>query len=657
MYRRILVSAFTLLVITGCASAGPATVHTLSNSARADSARWIDQVHPKYFVRIEEVTRSGRRIPIAGVLDSVGRARESIERVHHEVDRFSKIEVQFDREWVATHGSGHDVQIMVTGRVEGESKRNIEVRNYALVGQQSTPTPVRLRSGQEVESLMAGLTASWDHLSSEIAEIRRLSVAAADQNIRTAEAALAAQEQARRLAERHLAEARSVLEREDSIRESLEIRRREIWERLHVVGVEGQQRLEQEHDRIAADIAARPSRETLRADFDTRREALRRTEENIESAQRTLDGLTLGPAHRADARQFVPRRRASVLERRAILEAPLRALTADDNRVLVDLVAASGSANAEQLVGLAQQVLDQWLPELERSHLTASDDPARLDRDFLVLESITHNLAQIGSVLRKGGGNSTHIARQLASYLKDTDLMVSETGAQQNESLILMVTNGVDRTDVRRDLEVRLRVRALGWVQSISDSFLLINRRGLHPRTNERRLEQARETILEAHRGGTVLARADTVLEMNVPVTYDPIPSFNLGWTYNTRYCTSHDAGWFNSPAGCWLQNAVRWIQPSVNLNVALARFGSQTVTLRRVLSADAPTATPEIIETTTDHRRGLDAGVGTTVGVFDNAVVFGYGRHLTALNHRGYWSLGFSFVRIVEGVVQAASR
>lgn len=624
------------LLSAGCASGGRA----LPRGATAVHDTLIDRSHPKYFTRVYEVVDQGKRIPISVATEGRGqrgRTRGILEQIEYEVDRNSRVSIEFDRGWIVGPGSGVGTEIIVRGRVEGqENNRNIEVRNYTLVGKESQPSSIRLRSSSEMQALITGSLDAWNRTRFEIEDMRRLAAAT---KIEIQMTALENARVARDRAEESRAAAEATLQRlaNDSsvIAKSLS---------AQLAGNESVQEplREEMHSRQAR---VRDSLLALRRDEAGLSRTVQERDIEVARTQRAVARERASRDYRRAARAYVPRVRSALLSQRRTLEIPLDVLINPQDRVLVGVAARAAGENPELLLRLASDIKTIWFPQLEQSHnqggaSNPNADTIQIDRDFDTIERISSALGSIAAVMdsirNKGKRDPALVPTELVGYLKDTDIDIGETGARIGDQVVITVTNGENDPALRRDLVVRMRVRDFGLTPKLSESFLLIKRRHVDALANDEALASARTYVSTAGRDTTVRLQSD--------VEYSPAPSFNFGWTWNQRRCVDE----CSFPRG--LVNTVHWLRPSFGINVAVPQFGTQVINIRtNTTPGGVPTEQVEEVD------RGLDLGVGGVLGFFDNTIVLGYGRHLTSESPRDYFALGFSFVKIVQGVVQTA--
>lgn len=145
-------------------------------------ARAVDFLHPRYFVNIYEVTRSGDSITLfrsdemTAVTvgeDSVvlpGRPDELDEsRVHYEVDKRSKIVIEFDRARILKFARYLEAQINILGQLKGpDGVSNVEIPGYSMVGEERRTATARFQSGAVLRGVLGPLAESWNDIGLEV---------------------------------------------------------------------------------------------------------------------------------------------------------------------------------------------------------------------------------------------------------------------------------------------------------------------------------------------------------------------------------------------------------------------------------------------------------------------------------------------------------
>jgi hypothetical protein len=206
--------------------------------------------------------------------------------------------------------------------------------------------------------------------------------------------------------------------------------------------------------------------------------------------------------------------------------------------------------------------------------------------------------------------------------LKDSDLLVSLTGAKPGEDIVVTFTNNGGDIDKERSFSIRIRVRRFGLVQSVTDGTFLVKRRHIE------------ESLAKGRRDSVVaLVRTDGAqreLTLQDRVQFDPAGGTTMGWVFNSR------------------DPILDFFRPGIGVNVSFAKF-TETKT---VFSAKPDTT----VEQTSSRSDRIDILAGLTLSLFDNSVQATYGWALTANKPRSYWGIGFSFIQIAEKIAALQS-
>lgn len=152
-----------------------------SSAATTVCDEFIDTNHPKYFVKIYE-RAEGRRnersaeenklVPIFDYDNKEAAAKYVFEAIDAEVDRNSRIVIEFEREWIFKRRECFDAEILITASVKGRNQevRNIEVPGYSLVGKEAKVASVPIGATTE---LVAIVTESKRALDESLKSIER----------------------------------------------------------------------------------------------------------------------------------------------------------------------------------------------------------------------------------------------------------------------------------------------------------------------------------------------------------------------------------------------------------------------------------------------------------------------------------------------------
>jgi hypothetical protein len=307
----------------------------------------------------------------------------------------------------------------------------------------------------------------------------------------------------------------------------------------------------------------------------------------------------------------------SVLERQTEIRVAAGKLVLASNRRVLDAIVDPDRTDADLMLAHAKEALDALdalikiveapdggLPEKELDRVKAAR------RVFQALRKLKG--------LKTASEEDTNT--KLFSFLKDTSILVSQTGAEPGDVILLRITNGEGSLDLNRSVTIALRVRSFGWNKSISDSALLMYRLSASRSETARRIAEARET---ARAGGIA-----TSVETPDVVNFIPAPGVTLGVTLSSR----RD------------KKFLRAVQPGFGMNVSFPQFSSTTTRFVPVADA-APTMSVD------EPEKQIDVSAGLVFSLFDNAVQFSYGKTLTASQKRDYFAVGFGFVKVIEKI------
>lgn len=123
----------------------------------------IDYYHPKNFVNIWELDKSGGKLPIY-MDDSFYKPRD----IGYEVDKNSRIIIEFDREWIYQCRNRFQGDLSISASVVGqEGARLIGVRGYSAVGEAKRSSSARVKSVWEVAGILATIDGEIKNLFAE----------------------------------------------------------------------------------------------------------------------------------------------------------------------------------------------------------------------------------------------------------------------------------------------------------------------------------------------------------------------------------------------------------------------------------------------------------------------------------------------------------
>lgn len=511
----------------------------------------IDHNHPKYFLRISELTDSQDTIPILQSFEStrVGLRSDTLtnglpprtvdEIVNAEIDVGSKILIEFDRNWMLNFGSHLDVALGIHGEVKGATEvRAIEIPGYSMIGKELETATARIRSAQSLVRLLGEVGRALPSLYG---------------------------------VSQKLAEAQTP----DEARRVLADIRRELIAKKHVIDVV----LARLADPTAEDVTEGIARVVGR-DAQVLRELAK-------GAAARITAITLNDLSNDDKRDEAQR----------------------------DLLAVETFLSAFTGVRLPEADFVGYYRTIIRDSSAAHARLATAHPDSL--PEFYRNVRYAREQIREAASTQVALSRFFLSSLKDTDVLVSLTGAKPGEDVILTFTNQPDDKVRQRSLTMRLQVRRFGLVQRTTDALFLLKRRGVSSAAAGRRVDRARQLVVDSGGVQTVLTPER--------VQFAPAGGATFGWVYYARR-----------------SSLLRFLKPGAGVNVSFPRFADKTTTITATGAGQQPVVDAKLSDQ-------IDIGTGLVFSLFDNAIQATYGVNLTSRAPRSYWGLGFSFVGIAE--------
>lgn len=560
-----------------------------------------DRHHPRLFVQIAELSDTAFAIHHVESDSTDSDFRDVSRHLDHQVDRDSRIFISFDRDALR----GRNATIEIRGRVlsaDGTS-HPIEIPGYSEIGEQNITEASHLPSRDEVFALLNHYVGHWCNISAELDSVQAQTLRASTVGARLEqvlrERELAGAERARR-ADIISRIARSTLEEDLAAAASAE-----------------------------AAVAARQKEAARMEEMRLARESLVAAELVLQQAENRLqDALAAEEIQNVLQEEYVGRARARLLGNRDALVGSLQELVASPDSVWLHVIAAQGGQHPHLLARDIEQIRIVWFDSLA----AAGEVEDMATTWMTAMENIRRILNTFVDVAARSYGNPDATDTMIAERLKETEIAIANTGAKVGDRIVIEVLNHTQRGELPRKLEVTLPVTEFGWIQRLSDSFLLVNRAGANDKENA-------DLILEA---GERLTSGNESEELELPseVVFQPTPSFTYGWNFNPRI-DPHAVG-----GGARFRRFIDWLEPGLGINVAFPSFETRYVTLVK-------DSTGAVSERPREFRRNINLGVGVVGTLFSNTIVVGWGRHLTAQAANSYWMLGLSFVQVVEGVLK----
>lgn len=309
---------------------------------------------------------------------------------------------------------------------------------------------------------------------------------------------------------------------------------------------------------------------------------------------------------------YVPRVTAALVAIKPRLLTAANKLSAPENDVSVRGLAAALNLDSDVLKQTPTELV-QLFVELERT----SQDSSTYSDAARTVDDILRALDDLGGTFPI---KSDDLRAILIASLKDTDILVPQTGAGVNDNIVITIQNHAPDSPDRRALVVTARVAEFGLIREISDSAMFIRRLGVTASENR--------SAFDAAQAAASAQGAPISIETPDEVNFTPAPGVSLTWTYRPR---REDSRWG------------RALQPGAGFNVSFPKFGSTIATF-----TPSTGSTPAMAEFS-DSNEEIDVGAGFVATLFNNALQFTYGWNLTADEERKYFGVGFSFVRIIQ--------
>jgi hypothetical protein len=588
-----------------------------------DSTCVGDVLDPRLFVNVvERVSRKPVRTVYSAVQArsllrdhtwdpaTASESRAQSPERSREVSENSRLDVQFDRDWLRKCGAGRfaGALSMSAKVIRGSKTQPIEVPGYSQIGKDSSPALVlRIDNGTDVASALTEIS----RLPVEFASARTARVIASARDAKNA--TLTTQLNA-------LSGQLDSIERRRSEQASLTVA------------------LRRTADSLASDRARG-------ADADSAQRVRARTPAILDSLARSVDYLTSLQARseqiarelgdvRAQAARIVTTANAQTVDSVRADAEVLSAMAPDIAAAFRRLKAAANgngyalaSALTQRSVAFTTEEADALLGMVSSlpASITAYSKTTGAEHDAARME-LGRTVARVLESLKALTLDPRELPQALPrllevgiTTLRDAEIVLPASGISSGDVLELTITNTTGKNDPARVLTVRVRARDFGSVVALRDAALLIRR--LH----------ATDAVVQREIAAALTADKTKPVTTQDPVNYQASPGAALQFAYVPR-------------EGRFVKSFVRWLQPSAGLLIAAPQF-SETVTN---LDENEKLVTKA-------NKRALDIGTGVIAGFFGDKISLSYGRVLTAPSKKSFYAVGFSFVSLANGVLGLA--
>jgi hypothetical protein len=575
----------------------------------------IDLNNPKYFAQVYEraATETAKRIISVPrdtqVTDTIvtpsgdfpcRRVTRRVQQyVYAEVDLDSKIIIDFDRPWLVEHGANIDAEIGIEGTV---GSRQFQIQGYSVIGQKIQTASVRVQSStgalETIGDILIGRSAFnyFRQYRRKTSDTLKFNAVIARERRQVDSLGKAMAGVAALLAS---ARARVVAPTTDT----------SVTNATH--------RLQSDSARTVATqriVEDQLNLDTLTKAYNDTTLALQARDYALNDSIHILGALgamrdTSASMFRAALGRLFNRDTSIMVKDSAMAKIQIDSLRNMRN-IRIDSLRKPGTQVIYEDLTKTLNELYFVVNEYNPCTIIYPDQP---DYNCNLLDSATR--AEL----------NRRLSNIFVGSLKDADVLVSQTGANDGDDILITIWNNQNTQTKQRALTIRLRARRFGVVRRITDSFLFINRLGASQASSNAAIAAASKRASS----GTDTASANTA----DPAQFVPTAGVTLGWTYYART----DKFW-------------RFVEPGGGINVSFPQFKS-------TITSFTPSGTAGTASTVTVQQQGsVDVAVGPVLTLFDNAVQATLGWDLTAPKKQFYWGLGFSFISLIQKAANAAS-
>lgn len=265
------------------------------------------------------------------------------------------------------------------------------------------------------------------------------------------------------------------------------------------------------------------------------------------------------------------------------------------------------------------------VPRSRAAQAAASDsvfeDTRRLANDvFYTLQNLSESLPSATLAYAQ-------LTEDALRNLPDGTIDLPSSPLEDGDRIRILVevgsSSGESEGEVPRTFVLNLTARAFGVRWSLSDAAVLLKRR-------------AQDSQADAYRGTlTPTAPAGTQKSFATDVNFQP--TAGVLWAARPtvrRAASGHSA----------LRSFIRTVEPSLGLHVAAPQFNTRVVKIED----------GKVIDSVENSK--FDLGVGLGLGLFAERIHLVVGLAPTAQRKRGYFALGLSFARLVDGRLSFSS-
>jgi hypothetical protein len=435
----------------------------------------VDEAHPRYFVDVNEETRSGKSwVLLTSFRDSTG-PRVSCERINADVSRDSKLRLRLNREYLLN--TAFEGNFSITARIETPTgSRPVEVHGYSMIGRANEVVPVGVRGASAMINMAVELSGVWSEVRDSIDQAQR---------------------------------------RADRVRDSLQRQYAQVSDSARF-----QERLVRALRLDSTDLvvgqAAPP-------------EVITRTNTLLRAALAEYDSLRRRLMRREAGSAVVGsdtlwRRVRLVLRANRHAMIGLEEIGKPENEAVVRAIAAATNQVEAMIIDQARRAHRAWRQIVEDSSAARAEPERTVEELIGAMEGLTRVWRHVGA-----NDDNAKLRRQsqamLLKGLKDGEINLQQVGADINDYLVLTLTDSVGNPASHRSHEVRMRVREFGLIRRVADAVVLVN---IDPDGDESEKLSAAQTAANTNEVGDAL-------EFPVGTRGSPTAGVSMTWTYSPR--------------------------------------------------------------------------------------------------------------------------
>jgi len=323
----------------------------------------------------------------------------------------------------------------------------------------------------------------------------------------------------------------------------------------------------------------------------------------------------------------------------------VQSLDSGSFKSMVPILALASADEPNQLAALVTNVASNFRAVDEAYLANTTQENSAAHAALLAQTTVdTRTLANLLQSISSGSYVDSY-KRLMDASLHISDINLAQSGVETGQTVILIITT-LDARDVHRSTEVAVDVTEFGIVRQISDSFLFLKRQRI-PKDFQAKAIAEKVAQYDSQTG---IQRELLSPEVSVPLSEASavVPGATFGWNLVPRR------------TGSWYLGAIRFLQPGFGINASFPTYSNRRIQIIPPDTAPTPTTPPsttppvlkgaQLAGPPTIEKESLGIGSGILVSLFNNAISYTYGWHLTTTaGYRRYSGFGISFLSLAQ--------